>query len=86
MAYRGIGTVDGDDEYDACDDEEQKSDGEQKREATLIAKPFAKQALVPCPMPYFFPGLLKFQLFYAKLSLLLTRRNSDLLKQLLQEV
>ena len=36
--------------------------------------------------PYFFPGLLKFQLFYAKLSLLLTRRNSDLLKQLLQEV
>lgn len=28
--------------------------------------------------PYFFPGLLKFQLFYAKLSLLLACRNSDL--------
>ena len=50
MAYRGIGTVDGDDEYDACDDEEQKSDGEQKRDATLFAKPFAEQALVPCPV------------------------------------
>ena len=50
VAHRGIGTVDGSDEYDACDDEEQKSDGEQKGDATLIAKPFAKQALVPRPM------------------------------------
>ena len=50
VAHRGIGTVDGDDEYDASDDEEQKSDGEQKRDATLFAKPFAEKTLVPHPM------------------------------------
>ena len=50
VAHRGIGTVDGDDEYDASNDEEQKGDGEQKRYATLFAKPFAEQALVPRPV------------------------------------
>ena len=50
MAYRGIGTVDGNDEYDASDDEEQKSDGEQKGDATLVAQSFAEQTLVPRPM------------------------------------
>lgn len=50
MPRRGIGAVDGDYEYDASDDKEQKGDGEQKRDATLIAKPFAKQTLVPRPM------------------------------------
>ena len=46
----GIGTVDGDDEYDACDDEEQKDDGEQKGDSTLFAEAFAEQTLVPRPM------------------------------------
>ena len=50
MACRGIGAVDGDYEYYACDDEEQKGDGEQKRDATLFAKPIAEQTLVPRPM------------------------------------
>ena len=50
MAHRRIWAVDGDYEHDACGDEEQKGDGEQKRDATLFAKPFAKQALVPRPM------------------------------------
>ena len=50
MAYRGIGTVDGDDEYETCNDEKQKGDGEQKGDATLFAKPFAEQTLVPRPM------------------------------------
>ena len=50
VPHRGIGTVDGDDKYDACNDEEQKGDGEQKGDATLFAKPFAKQTLVPRPM------------------------------------
>ena len=47
VACGGIGTVDGDYEYDACNRKEQKSDGEQKRDATLFPKAFAKQTLVP---------------------------------------
>ena len=50
VAPRGIGSVDGNDEHDACDNKEQEGDGEQKRDATLIAKPFAKQTFVPRPM------------------------------------
>ena len=50
MACRRIGAVDGDDEYDACDDEEQKGDGEQKGDSTLLAKSFAKQTFVPRPV------------------------------------
>ena len=50
MTCRGIGTVDGDDEYDACDDEEQKGDSEQKGDATLFAEAFAEQTLVPRPV------------------------------------
>ena len=50
MACRGIGTFDGDYEHDASDDEKQEGDGEQKRDATLFAKPFAEQTLVPRPV------------------------------------
>ena len=50
VTHSGIGTVDGNYEYDACDDEEQEGKGEQKRDATLFAEPFAEQTLVPRPV------------------------------------
>ena len=50
VAHRGIGTVGGDDEHDACNDEEQEGKGEQKGDSTLFAEPFAEQTLVPRPM------------------------------------
>ena len=50
MTCRRIRAVDSDYEHDASDDEEQEGDGEQKRDATLLAEPFAEQTLVPRPV------------------------------------